>query len=58
MRFTKRFDPKLVFFGHQVWDRVSYWGDSEFLRLTLPQLIESEYPVPVMMWGESHHYVP
>jgi L-ascorbate metabolism protein UlaG (beta-lactamase superfamily) len=64
MRFTRGFDPKLVLPGHQnelghpIWDRVPYWGDSEFLRLTYPQLLASNYPVVVMTWGESYHYAP
>ncbi|MCL4691300.1 MAG: MBL fold metallo-hydrolase [Candidatus Hydrogenedentes bacterium] len=64
MRFTRGFDPQLVLLGHQnelghqIWDRVPYWGDSEYLHLTLPQLLDSEYPVLVMTWGESYHYVP
>jgi len=63
-RQTKGFDPKLVLPGHQVelghpvWDRVPYWGDSEHLKLTYPQLLASGYPVIVMTWGESCHYVP
>jgi L-ascorbate metabolism protein UlaG (beta-lactamase superfamily) len=64
MRFTRGFDPKLVLpghqneLGHQIWDRVPYWGDSEYLKLTYPQLLASDYPVLVMTWGESYHYKP
>ena len=63
-RFTKGFDPKVVLPGHQnelghpVWDRVPYWGDSKYLNLTYPELLASDYPVIVMAWGESYHYVP
>lgn len=63
-RFTKGFDPKLVLPGHQnelshqVWDRVPYWGDAEFLHLTTPALLASDYPVLVMAWGEAYHYAP
>jgi hypothetical protein len=44
--------------GHPLWDRVPYWGDAEYLKLTYPQLKASEYPVLVMTWGEAYHYVP
>jgi L-ascorbate metabolism protein UlaG (beta-lactamase superfamily) len=63
-RFTRGFDPKLVLpgheneLGHPVWDRVPYWGDAEFLKLTYAELLASDYPVVVMTWGESYHYVP
>ena len=63
-RDVRGFDPKLVVPGHEnemshpVWDRVPYWGDSEFLKLTNPELFASEYPVLVMTWGESYHYRP
>lgn len=61
-RFTKGFDPKLVLPGHQnelghpVWDRVPYWGDAEYLKLSYPQLLASSYPVVVLTWGEMYHY--
>ena len=64
MRMTRGFDPKLVLPGHQnelghsIFDRVPYWGDSEQLQLTYPQLLASGYPVLVMTWGESYHYLP
>jgi len=64
MRMTRGFDPKLVLPGHQnelghsIFDRVPYWGDSEQLQLTYPQLLASDYPVLVMTWGESYHYMP
>ena len=63
-RFTRGFNPKLVIpgheneLGHQVWDRVPYWGDVEYLHLTYPQLAKSNYPVLVMTWGESYRYRP
>jgi L-ascorbate metabolism protein UlaG (beta-lactamase superfamily) len=63
-RDVRGFNPKLVLPGHEnemshpVWDRVPYWGDSEYLRLTYPELKASEYPVVVMTWGESYHYRP
>jgi L-ascorbate metabolism protein UlaG (beta-lactamase superfamily) len=62
-RFTRGFDPKLVLpghedeLGHQMWDRVPYWGDAEYLHLTYPQLLKSKYPVLAMTWGESYHYL-
>lgn len=64
MRMTRGFDPKLVLPGHQnelghpIFDRVPYWGDSEALQLTYPQLLASDYPVLVMTWGEAYHYLP
>ena len=63
-RDVRGFDPRLVLpgheneMGHPVWDRVPYWGDSEYLHITYPQLKASEYPVVVMTWGESYHYRP
>jgi len=61
-RQVRGFDPKLVILGHenelghQLWDRVPYWGDSEYLKLSLPQLLASQYPVLSMTWGERYHY--
>ena len=63
-RDVRGFDPKLVLpgheneMGHPLWDRVPYWGDSEYLRITYPQLKASKYPVVVMTWGESYFYRP
>lgn len=63
-RFTCGFDPNLVLPGHEnevghaIFDRVPYWGDAEYLQLTYPQLLESNYPVCVMTWGESYRYKP
>jgi L-ascorbate metabolism protein UlaG (beta-lactamase superfamily) len=63
-RDVRGFDPKLVLpgheneMGHPMWDRVPYWGDSEYLQITYPQLKASKYPVVVMTWGESYHYQP
>jgi L-ascorbate metabolism protein UlaG (beta-lactamase superfamily) len=62
-RFTRGFDPKLVLPGHQnelghpLWDRVPFWGDSEYLKLSYPKLLASHYPVIAMAWGESYHYL-
>lgn len=62
LRITKGFNPRLVIpgheneLGHPIDDRVPFWGDSEFLQLTYPQLKRSTYPVIVMTWGEGFHY--
>lgn len=62
LRIVKGFHPRLVLpgheneLGHPIDDRVPYWGDSEFLQLTYPELKRSSYPVIVMAWGESFHY--
>ena len=64
LRDVRGFDPRLVLPGHEnelshpLWDRVPYWGDSEFLHLSYPQLKTSGYPIVVMTWGESYHYEP
>lgn len=63
-RDVRGFNPRLVLpsheneMSHPLWDRVPYWGDSEFLHLTYPELKASDYPVVVMTWGESYHYKP
>jgi L-ascorbate metabolism protein UlaG (beta-lactamase superfamily) len=62
-RIVQGFDPELVIpgheneLGHPVDDRVPYWGDSEYLELTYPELKKSDYPLVLMVWGESYHYV-
>jgi len=64
LRVTKGFNPKVVMpgheieMGHTVWDRLPYWGDDQYLELTYEKLKKSSYPVLVMVWGESYHYVP
>ncbi len=64
LRDVQGFDPRLVLPGHEnelshpLWDRVPYWGDSDFLHLTYPKLKASNYPVVVMTWGESYRYTP
>ncbi len=61
-RIVLGFDPELVIpgheneLGHPVWDRVPFWGDSEYLQLTYPELKASDYPLILMTWGESYHY--
>ncbi len=63
-RIVKGFDPELVIpgheneLGHPIDDRVPFWGDSEYLELTYPQLKNSDYPLLLMTWGESYHYLP
>jgi L-ascorbate metabolism protein UlaG (beta-lactamase superfamily) len=62
LRIANGFHPVLILpgheneLGHPVDDRVPFWGDSEFLQLTYPELKRSAYPVIVMTWGESIHY--
>jgi L-ascorbate metabolism protein UlaG (beta-lactamase superfamily) len=62
LRIAKGFEPQLVLpgheneLGHPIDDRVPFWGDSQFLQLTYPELKRSTYPVIVMAWGESIHY--
>ncbi|MCK5467945.1 MAG: MBL fold metallo-hydrolase, partial [Cyclobacteriaceae bacterium] len=62
-RIVKGFNPKLVIpgheneLGHTVDDRVPFWDDSEYLELTYPELKTSDYPLVLMTWGESYHYL-
>lgn len=62
-RIVKGFDPKLVMpgheieMGHTVWDRLPFWGDDQYLELNYAELKKSKYPVVVMIWGESYHFV-
>lgn len=61
-RQVKGFNPKLVMpgheleMGHTLWDRLPYWGDDEWLHLNYTELKASEFPVVVLVWGESYHY--
>ena len=63
-RIVRGFNPELVLpgheieIGHTVWDRLPYWGDDHYLGLNFAQLKKSKYPVVVMIWGESYHYLP
>lgn len=63
-RIVKGFNPQLVLPGHEneishrLDDRVPFWGDSQFLELTYPELKKSKYKVLPMAWGESFHYLP
>ena len=62
-RIVKGFNPKLVIpgheneLGHTIDDRVPFWDDSEYLELTYPELKASDYPLVLMTWGESYHYL-
>ena len=62
LRIAKGFHPELILpgheneLGHPIDDRVPFWGDSEFLQLTYPELKRSTYRVIVMTWGESIRY--
>ena len=64
LRIADGFHPELILpgheneLGHPIDDRVPFWGDSEFLQLTYPELKRSIYRVIVMTWGESIHYQP
>jgi hypothetical protein len=63
MRIVKGFNPKLVLpgheleIGHTVWDRLPYWGDDEYLGLNYNELKKSAFPVVVLTWGESFHFI-
>lgn len=64
LRIAEGFHPELVLpgheneLGHPIDDRVPFWGDSQFLQLTYPELKRSHFPVIVMAWGESIGYRP
>jgi L-ascorbate metabolism protein UlaG (beta-lactamase superfamily) len=64
LRIAEGFRPELILpgheneLGHPIDDRVPFWGDSQFLQLTYPELKRSRYPVIVMAWGESIQYRP
>jgi L-ascorbate metabolism protein UlaG (beta-lactamase superfamily) len=63
-RMAKGFNPKLVLLGHQnemghqMNDRVPYWGDAKFLGLNVDEARAAGYPVLNMAWGESILLVP
>jgi L-ascorbate metabolism protein UlaG (beta-lactamase superfamily) len=63
-RVVQGFDPQLVIpgheneLGHTLDDRVPFWGETEFLEQTYAELKASNYPVVLMTWGESYHYLP
>jgi hypothetical protein len=60
---VRGFNPQLVVpgheneLGHQMNDRVPYWGDESFLELNYSQM-KSEYPALPLAWGESYHFTP
>ena len=64
MRIARGIYPKLVLpgheieLGHTVWDRLPFWGDDEYLGLNYRELKKSDFPVVVLVWGESYLYVP
>lgn len=64
LRIAEGFHPELILpgheneLGHPIDDRVPFWGDSDFLQLTYPELKRSPYRVIVMAWGEGFHYQP
>jgi len=64
MRIVKGYNPKLILPGHEievghtVWDRLPYWGDDDYLGLNYSELKKSDYPVVVLVWGESYWYNP
>lgn len=64
VRIVRGFRPQIVMPGHQlelghsVWDRLPFWGDNDYRGLSYTELKKSEYPVLVMVWGESFHYLP
>jgi L-ascorbate metabolism protein UlaG (beta-lactamase superfamily) len=63
LRMVRGFNPQLVVpgheneLGHQMNDRVPYWGDESFLELNYSQM-KSEYPALPLAWGESYHFTP
>jgi L-ascorbate metabolism protein UlaG (beta-lactamase superfamily) len=63
LRMAKGLNPELVLtgheneLGHQMNDRVPYWGDEKFLVLNFSEM-KRAYPTLVMTWGETYHFVP
>ena len=63
-RIVKGFNPAMVLpgheieMGHPVWDRLPFWGDDKYLELNYAELKRSKYPVVVLIWGESFHFIP
>jgi hypothetical protein len=64
VRIAKGFNPGLIIpgheneLGHEINDRVPYWGDEKFLGLNNSLLGKAGYPVVSMIWGESYRYIP
>ncbi len=63
LRMVRGFNPKLVIpgheneLGHQMNDRVPYWGDETFLGLNYSQ-VKTEFPTVPLAWGETYAFVP
>ena len=63
LRMVRGFNPQLVVpgheneLGHQMNDRVPYWGDEEHLQLNLSE-VKAQFPTVVMTWGETYHFTP
>lgn len=63
-RMIRGFNPKAVLLGHQdelghqMNDRVPYWGDAKYLGLNFEEAKAAGYPVVNMAWGESFPFVP
>jgi hypothetical protein len=63
-RIARGFNPALIVpgheneLGHNIADRVPFWGDDEYLDLKYSELKKSAFPVVVMAWGEEYKYFP
>ncbi|MBM3288979.1 MAG: MBL fold metallo-hydrolase [Candidatus Hydrogenedentes bacterium] len=63
LRIVRGFDPQLVVpgheneLGHQMNDRVPFWGDAQFLQLNLSE-VKAQYPTLTMTWGETYRFTP
>lgn len=63
LRIVRGFNPQLVIpgheneLGHQMNDRVPFWGDEEYLGLNLSE-VKAEFPTLTMTWGETYHFAP
>jgi len=61
-RIVRGFAPQLVVLGHenelghQMNDRVPFWGDEAFLQLNLSE-VKTQYPTLTMTWGETYRFV-
>jgi L-ascorbate metabolism protein UlaG (beta-lactamase superfamily) len=64
IRIARGFNPQLVMPGHELelgdsmWNRIPFWADDKYLGSSYGELKRSKYPVIVMAWGESYHYLP
>ncbi len=63
LRMVRGFNPQLVIpgheneLGHQMNDRVPFWGDEEYLQLNLSE-VRAQFPTLRMTWGETYLFVP